>query len=267
MEPHSSHVLMVEPGEDESHYCGACKASGFALVGPCPVYEYLRGASEYKSAIESNVKSATSDTHFSHLTRPENGVHVCVNCREGGEKLKETCPPITYSPILEGSKWKGPARIEFDVHASHTISLQHPNDLICGSCGAKTVATLEEPCPAPGLAERVDQTIKKFSPVDNTSGSKHDQHKPRWSLLPLEAINDVIAVLEYGAKKYGEWNWIKVTNSRERYFNAAMRHLIAWYSGERVDPESGHSHLAHAMCSLLFLAGFEAGVKPPEVKP
>jgi len=34
---------------------------------------------------------------------------------------------------------------------------------------------------------------------------------------------------------------------------AAFRHFIAWVMGEKKDPESGWSHLAHLMCCILFL--------------
>ena len=34
---------------------------------------------------------------------------------------------------------------------------------------------------------------------------------------------------------------------------ACHRHLQAWWSGERLDKESGLPHLAHAVCCLLFL--------------
>jgi hypothetical protein len=32
-----------------------------------------------------------------------------------------------------------------------------------------------------------------------------------------------------------------------------MRHLLAFWSGEETDPESGLPHLAHALCGLMFL--------------
>ena len=83
-------------------------------------------------------------------------------------------------------------------------------------------------------------------------GKKHDANKPRFSLLPSQ-IWQVIDVLEFGAKKYEVGNWQKVDNAKERYFNACHRHLHAWWSGERLDAESGLPHLAHAVCCLLFL--------------
>lgn len=95
-------------------------------------------------------------------------------------------------------------------------------------------------------------------------GVKHDNEKPRYSLLPWDAIAQIVNVLEYGAKKYSVSNWEKVPGARTRYFDAAMRHLLAWRAGKERD-ESGHSHLAHATSCLLFLLAFETrGKFPPE---
>ena len=88
-------------------------------------------------------------------------------------------------------------------------------------------------------------------------GRKDDSEKSRWDLLPYDALEQISDVLTYGAKKYEEHNWKKVPKSKGRYFAAAMRHLTAWFRGERLDPESGHPHLAHAACCLLFLMWFD----------
>jgi Domain of unknown function (DUF5664) len=90
------------------------------------------------------------------------------------------------------------------------------------------------------------------------TGVKHDARKPRFSLLPTRAVADVVAVLEYGARKYAPGNWMIVPDARTRYFDAAQRHLLSWWDGERIDPESGLPHLAHATCCLLFLAWFDS---------
>jgi Domain of unknown function (DUF5664) len=85
------------------------------------------------------------------------------------------------------------------------------------------------------------------------SGIKHDQQKPRWSLLPAGTVAQVVAVLEFGAGKYALDNWKHVENARQRYYDALMRHVQAWWQGERQDPETGLHHLAHAACCILFL--------------
>lgn len=93
------------------------------------------------------------------------------------------------------------------------------------------------------------------------NGVKYDQDKPRWDLLPLEEVEDVVKVLTFGSKKYEDDNWKKIENIQDRYFAATMRHLRAQRSGEEVDPETGQSHLAHAICCLLFMAWEEKRVK------
>ena len=86
-----------------------------------------------------------------------------------------------------------------------------------------------------------------------SKGKKFDAGKPRWSLLPPYAINEVLAVLEYGATKYSAGNWKEVEHGHVRYYDAAMRHIDAWWCGGKNDEESGRAHLAHAVCCLLFL--------------
>ncbi len=86
-----------------------------------------------------------------------------------------------------------------------------------------------------------------------TPGVKHDSGKESFALLPWVAVRAVVRVLGYGARKYSAGNWRLVPNARDRYFDAALRHLVAWHEGQRLDPESGLPHLAHACCSILFL--------------
>lgn len=95
-------------------------------------------------------------------------------------------------------------------------------------------------------------------------GLKTDAGKPRMSLLPWTAVHAIVRVLEFGAAKYGVRNWQHVTDLRTRYFDAAQRHLLAWWAGEKVDADTGESHLAHAACCVLFLLAVE--LQPEEPK-
>jgi hypothetical protein len=88
-------------------------------------------------------------------------------------------------------------------------------------------------------------------------GRKFDQEKPRWSLLPWGPTGEIVKVLTFGSKKYEDHNWQFVPEAEDRYFSAAQRHLAAWIDGEKKDPETGLSHLAHAGCCILFLLWFE----------
>jgi len=95
--------------------------------------------------------------------------------------------------------------------------------------------------------------------IPGALGVKYDNDKPQWSLLPFKALKEVVDVLTYGAKKYAPDNWKKVPDARRRYIDAGFRHLTAYASGEKLDSETGKSHLAHAICCLLYLLAFEVG--------
>ena len=111
----------------------------------------------------------------------------------------------------------------------------------------------------PMSKKEVKEWGKKFVEDFNKQqeGKKFDTGKPRWSLLPNGVVRDVIQVLEYGAVKYGTDNWKHVPDANRRYYDAAMRHLDEWQSGGEPDAETGQSHLAHAVCCLMFLMWIE----------
>jgi len=88
-------------------------------------------------------------------------------------------------------------------------------------------------------------------------GVKYDDEKLDYTLLPKSALDEVVKVLMYGAKKYPEANnWKKVSDARHRYNKAALRHTFSEVDGETKDPESKLYHLAHAVCSNLFALHF-----------
>ena len=90
-----------------------------------------------------------------------------------------------------------------------------------------------------------------------SEGRKFDEGKPRWSLLPIGPLRVVVEVLTFGAVKYGKNNWMKVKNAEERYSDAALRHITSRLEGELLDEETNKSHLAHAICCLLFWLWFD----------
>lgn len=92
--------------------------------------------------------------------------------------------------------------------------------------------------------------------LDLSVGTKLDQGKVPMELLPPELLFGVSEVLGFGAKKYEPRNWEKGMKW-SRVFGALMRHLWAWWRGERVDPETGMSHLWHAATNIAFLIAYE----------
>ena len=83
---------------------------------------------------------------------------------------------------------------------------------------------------------------------------KNDKDKLRMDLLPPEAIHAMARALTFGAKKYGPNNWRKCREP-ERYTAALLRHIFAYMHGEKVDADSGLSHLDCAIASLAMLIG------------
>lgn len=88
--------------------------------------------------------------------------------------------------------------------------------------------------------------------AEETGGKKFDTGKPRVGLLPGRALEEVAAILTFGAEKYGDHNW-REGMTWSRIYDAILRHVVAFIRGEDKDPESGRSHIAHAACGTLFL--------------
>lgn len=91
----------------------------------------------------------------------------------------------------------------------------------------------------------------------STEGMKFDQGKLDYTLLPWDGVEEIVKVLEFGARKYARDNWKHVDRAQSRYLAAAFRHIIAYNQGQTTDQETGLSHLAHAGCCLLFLLSLE----------
>ena len=75
------------------------------------------------------------------------------------------------------------------------------------------------------------------------------------SLLSSIAIVEVAKVMTFGKRKYAANNW-RGGFAWSRPLAAALRHIFAFLGGENRDPETGLSHLAHAICCLMFVLEF-----------
>lgn len=172
-----------------------------------------------------------------------------------GPKLPPKAPPIpgfpSNFPSAEDFKEvqvSGFVEATFPPHPSHRM-----DDNWCQLCSQPTsMELITKPCLA----------VPHMKETKAEAGRKYDTNKLMWSLLPTSALKPVIKVLMKGAEKYAPFDWKKVPNAKERYYNAAMRHLTDWYEGEANDPEWGYSHLAHAACCIIFLIWLEENDAP-----
>lgn len=76
--------------------------------------------------------------------------------------------------------------------------------------------------------------------------------KPGISCVPANVMAEVGVALYEGALKYGRHNWrdAKSTLRASVYYDAAMRHLMAWWEGEDTDPDSNMSHITKVLSCL-----------------
>ena len=94
----------------------------------------------------------------------------------------------------------------------------------------------------------------------NKQEAKADNGKLRPTLVPPSLVVAVAKVRMFGTAKYGSpENWRKV--EPQRYRDALYRHLLAYFSGEKNDQESGLPHLHHAACNIAFLIEMEGSSK------
>mgnify|MGYP001604235100 CR=1 FL=1 len=87
-------------------------------------------------------------------------------------------------------------------------------------------------------------------------GKKFDENKNMVDLLDPEWLLEVGKILTHGAKKYGLYNWQNNLEHR-RILAAALRHILAYWKGEKNDKDSGLPHLSHASCCLMFLSWYD----------
>lgn len=91
---------------------------------------------------------------------------------------------------------------------------------------------------------------------DLSQGNKLDQDKVRMDLLSPIALEKIARVMTFGADKYAAHNWRKGI-IWSRVIAAMLRHIFAYMRGERKDPETGISHMAHVGCCVMFILEFE----------
>ncbi len=141
-----------------------------------------------------------------------------------------------------------------------TETCSHCNKLALvagGSCGRFN-------CPYTKPGELIESSLEEIkTPINQThtrqakqeAALRYDADKPRWELLPPDALNALVQVYTVGAKKYADRNWERGM-SFSRCFGSLMRHSWKWWSGEEWDEETKCHHLAHAAWNALALLAY-----------
>mgnify|MGYP001603403832 CR=1 FL=1 len=91
--------------------------------------------------------------------------------------------------------------------------------------------------------------------VDPATGGEKGQKDCQIGAVDPQAIWEVGRVAGFGNNKYERYNFAKGYRYSLSY-DALQRHLMAFWNGENLDPESGLPHLAHAAWHCLALLTF-----------
>lgn len=98
------------------------------------------------------------------------------------------------------------------------------------------------------------------APPDQKPGTKYDEEKIQYTLIPPYALQEAARNLTVGLRKYKERdNWKKVPDAQQRYMDALYRHIEAVRRGEIYDTESGAEnmpHLAAVVVNAMFILEF-----------
>lgn len=91
------------------------------------------------------------------------------------------------------------------------------------------------------------------SPPDDNPKTAHGLRKPSLHAIPPVALMLLGQAMMEGKRKYGPFNWREQKISTSVYYDAALRHLMSYWDGEDIDPDSGLPHPVKAIACLVIL--------------
>lgn len=77
--------------------------------------------------------------------------------------------------------------------------------------------------------------------------------KVPFSVIPANVLGELGIAMMEGARKYGRHNYREAGVRGSVYYDACLRHLMAWWEGEDIDSLSGLSHITKAIAGLVVL--------------
>lgn len=102
--------------------------------------------------------------------------------------------------------------------------------------------------PKDKVHEKAAKVLKDTNPKDAVGTAKVSM-----SCVPAPVLLELANAMLEGARKYGRHNYRIAGVRASIYYDAAMRHLMAFWEGEDIDPESGVNHIVKAIACLIVL--------------
>lgn len=103
---------------------------------------------------------------------------------------------------------------------------------------------------------------KETNPKDGIGAKKVPM-----TVVPFGVLAELAVAMLEGATKYGRHNYRSAGARSSIYIDAAMRHLMRWWEGEDIDPDSGVSHIVKAIASLTVLRDAQLNGKSVDDRP
>lgn len=98
------------------------------------------------------------------------------------------------------------------------------------------------------LTEATESAKKPTNPKEALGIAKVPMH-----CVPSAPLLEVALAMMEGGRKYGTHNYREMGVRVSTYYDAVMRHIIAWWEGEDIDPDSGVHHVVKAIACLFVL--------------
>lgn len=194
-------------------------------------------------------------------------IHKGMRLVRAGDMIEETpregvlieMPPSDPTTVLPGDA--APRVIdlsprfnlpdESDLHKGVTPVKHDPEYLLAGGMpGVESIYAAS--------ASEVASTVPVVTSPDGNPKTAVGVTKPSLHAIPPVALLFLGQAMKDGNDKYGLVNWRYDPITASTYYNALMRHALAWWDGENADPKTRIKHLAYIMANCAILLDAEA---------
>lgn len=157
---------------------------------------------------------------------------------------------------FHGSEYcTGDRRVTGDLMVNLGEGWKQVECLECIECGDAFFMVDGKPVPHATCGPPLAPDALAETRITSSTGGQKNQKLARIGSIDPQAILRVAQVAGFGEQKYSRLNYLNGYDW-SLSFDACMRHMLAFWSGEDLDPESGLPHLAHAAWHNMAMIAF-----------
>jgi len=231
--------------------CDNCNCKTEALTGPCVTQYDIRKDEPWQGATsgpaaECASPMAPSDGYKVTGPIPARSLRqLHEDIPAATERMKEPKWLLPQPAPAAASPWKCPTCGNFGLWCKCNQLV--PADYVGGFVKLERTKVSDFKAVVPSSGE--------MRIVSATGGEKGQKQTQMGAVDPI-ALGIIGAVAGFGSGKYARYNFTKGYDWSLSY-DAMQRHLMAWWTRQDNDPESGLSHLGHAAWHCLALMFFQ----------